>query len=198
MLCRRSAIVILAALPSIGAAATSLGAGTIDCVIDASGAGYRDHQEHHWDVAGGGPLTANVIQVLVGAWTIRGQGDLSRSQGTQTLTARWTTAGTAKAPMAVLQRAADGTLILKSWHAQLRLPNGTRGEQQQFINGQAQRPVPLGLEAFEWAVPLIQAASASTTLSGAVTFDAAGPTGPLQPANIRGRVTCSWQFPINN
>jgi hypothetical protein len=198
MICRRSAVLVLAAWPMLGQAAETLGAGVIDCVIDVSGAGYRDHQEHHWDVAGSGPLTVNVIQVLAGTWTVHGQGELSRSQGSQTLTAHWTTNGAATAPMAVLLRAVDGMLILKSWHTQLRIRNGIQGQQQQFIGGQPQRPVPLGLEAFEWAVPLIQGAANSTALSGKITFAAPGPTGPMQPADARGAVTCSWNFTIAN
>ncbi len=198
MIRRRGAVLVLAALPPIGDAAATLDTGMIDCVIDASGAGYRDHQEHHWDVGGRSPLTANAIQTLAGTWTIRGQGELSRSQGSQTLTARWTTNGTASAPMAVFLRAVDGMLILKSWHAQLRIRNGIQGQQQQFIGGQPQRPVPLGLEAFEWAVSLIQGAANSSALSGKITFASPGPTGPMQPADARGEVTCRWNFTIAN
>ena len=187
---------LVVSLPLPGFAAPALGSGTIDCVIDASGAGYRDHQEHHWDVAGSNALTANAIQPLAATWTVRGQGELSRSQGSQTLTARWTTSGAANAPMALFLRAADGMLVLKSWHAQLRIRNGIQGEQQQFIGGQPQRPVPLGLETFEWAVPLIQGAVNNTALAGTIAFEAPGPTGPMQPSNIRGNVVCRWDFSV--
>jgi hypothetical protein len=95
------------------------------------------------------------MRIFSGTWTVSGQGSLQRTRGTQTLEAQWTTnASMANAPVAVFLRASDGKMILKSWHAQLRKAGGVTGTQKLTINGVAQKPVTISLEAFEWAFPL--------------------------------------------
>jgi hypothetical protein len=190
------AVIWLACIaPASANAALSLGAGTIDCSVDVSSAGYSDQQLHHWEVSAGTRLTPNMLQVLAGTWTVRGQGGFTRSQGSQTLTASWLTQAAAPAPMAVLWRA-DGTLLLKSWHAQLRVRNGIQGQQQLTIAGQAQRPVAIGLEAFEWPLPVMQTRLGNAELDGNVTGETTGSTAPMQPGSARGIVRCSWKFGV--
>jgi hypothetical protein len=194
----RIAVLSIGMLPLAASAAPRISAGTVQCVVEVSSAGYKEEQTHTWQIPGSGPISPNVVQTLGGLWKVQGQGALRRTQGSQTLTAHWRTNGEAKAQMAIFLRASDGMLVLKSSHSQLRVPNGVRGEQQVTISGQPQKPVAIGLEAFEWALPVIQGAAGSKTLSGTSSTQTSGSVGPMQPGGLHGTARCSWNFTVTN
>lgn len=168
--------------------------GTAECRIEVQGSGYRDQQTHTWTLSGGAPNGSGAIQVHPAVWSVSGAGEFERNQGTQRLIGEWKTAGQASAPFAMFVRASDGKLILKPWHSQLRIPNAIRGSQQQTVDGKPQKPVAIGLEAFEWAFPAIDADATSKRISGQSTPLVTGKVGPMQPAGAVATCRCSWDF----
>lgn len=168
--------------------------GAAECRIEVQGQGYRDQQTHTWTLAGGTPSGAGAIQVHPAVWSISGGGEFERNQGSQRLIGQWKTTGQASAPFAMFVRASDGKLILKPWHSQLRIPNAIRGSQQQTIDGKPQKPVPIGLEAFEWTFPLIEVDARSKRISGQSAPAVTGKVSPMQPAGSVASCRCSWDF----
>ena len=177
-------------------AADGIWSGGAQCQVDVQGPGYAHHETHTWTLTGARPTRQGAIRIYAGTWGVSGQGSLARTQGTQTLTAQWTTnASRPDAPIAVFVRASDGKLILKSWHAQLRSPGGVTGSQRVTINGVVQTPEgKISLEAFEWAFPAAQDVASSTSVGGSSTKATNGTVGPMQPGGSHGTAACTWQF----
>jgi hypothetical protein len=169
--------------------------GSARCQIDVQGPGYAHHETHTWTLRGA-PAKQGTMKIYAGTWSVSGQGSLQRTQGTQTLTAQWTTnASLSNAPFVVFLRASDGKLIIKSWHAQLRSPGGVTGSQKVAINGVVQSPQGvIALEAFEWAFPAVEDVPSSTSVGGSSTKATNGSVGPMQPGGSHGTTTCTWQF----
>jgi hypothetical protein len=135
------------------------------------------------------------MHIFPATWSVTGQGSLQRSQGTQTLTAQWTTnASGISAPIALFFRASDRRLVLKSWHAQLRSPRSVNGTQTVSVNGVVQSQTPMSLEAFEWAFPGSEVANTKTSISGSSTVPTRGSVGPMQPGGSQGTAACTWNF----
>lgn len=168
--------------------------GSAQCRIDVHGPGYEHHETHIWTL-NGTPSRQGAMRIYPGTWNVNGQGSVQKTQGAQTLKAQWVTnASRSDAPIAVFLRASDHKLVIKSWHAQLRVAGGVTGSQQQSINGVAQRPGVLSLEAFEWAFPGVEDAGSSTTISGSSTKPTTGSVGPMQPGGSQGTAVCTWQY----
>jgi hypothetical protein len=189
-------IIVIAAANGFGQTSPADGpwSGQAQCQITVQGPGYAHQETHSWTMNGGTPTTQGGMRIFAGTWSVSGQGSLTRTQGTQTLNAQWTTKGSASAPVAVFVRASDGRLILKSWHAQLRQAGGVSGTQQVTINGVAQRQVPMSLEAFEWSFPAVDGVSSSRALSGSKSSPTTGSVGPMQPGGSKGTAVCTWNF----
>ena len=169
--------------------------GQAQCQVTVQGPGYSHQETHTWTLSGGPPTQSGAMRIYAATWSVTGGGSLTRTQGTQTLQAQWTTNATLpNAPIAMFVRASDGRLIIKSWHAQLRSPGGVTGTQQVTINGVPQSPGTISLEAFEWQFPLLQDAQTSTSVSGSSTTATNGAVGPMQLGGSQGTAACSWQF----
>jgi hypothetical protein len=165
------------------------------CQIVVSGPGYSDQQSHSWTLTGAPATTQGAMRIYPATWTDVGSGSLQRTQGSQSLDAKWTTSAQGlSAPIAVVVRASDGRLLIKSSHAQLHPRGAVTGTQQVTIDGKMQPPGTISLEAFEWSFPVIEDVATITRTSGTSTSPATGKVGPMQPANARGTVTCAWQF----
>lgn len=177
------------------AGSPTIAGGQVECVITVTGPGYKEEQTHVWDIPGG-TFTPGTTQLLGALWSVHGSGHFRYAQGSQSLTADWRTNAEAKAQMALIVRASDGALMLTSWHSQLRVQNGVRGQQQTTIAGVPQKPVPIGVEAFEWAFPVIQGPAKSTSLSGSPVSATSGKVGPMQPAGSTGQASCRWNLAV--
>jgi hypothetical protein len=165
------------------------------CQIVVSGPGYSDQQSHSWTLTGAPATAQGAIRIYPATWTDVGSGSLQRTQGSQSLAAKWTTSAQGlSAPIAVVARASDGRLLIKSSHAQLHPRGAVTGTQQVTIDGKMQPPGTISLEAFEWSFPVIDDVATITRTSGTSTAPVTGKVGPMQPANARGTVSCAWQF----
>lgn len=170
--------------------------GWAQCQITVQGPYSYSHSETHtWTLTGGQPTIQGAMRIHPATWKVTGQGSFTKTQGAQTLSAQWTTNATqANAPISLFVRASDGRLILKSWHAQLRVAGGVVGTQQQTLNGVAQSPGAISAEAFEWAFPATDGVSTSTQFSGSNSIATNGAVGPMQPGGSQGTAACTWRF----
>ena len=165
------------------------------CQIMVRGPGYSDQQSHSWTLTGAPATTQGALRIYPATWTDVGSGSLQRTQGSQSLDAKWTTSAQGLgAPIAVVVRASDGRLLIKSSHAQLHPRGAVTGTQQVTIDGKMQPPGTISLEAFEWNFPVIEDGATITRTSGTSTSPLTGKVGQMQPANARGTVSCAWQF----
>ena len=172
--------------------------GQAQCKITVQGPGYSHQETHTWTMSGGAATLQGAIHLFPATWSVSGQGSLQRTQGAQTLKAQWTTnASLPNAPIALFVRASDGKLVIKSGHAQLRAKGGVSGTQQVTINGVAQTPAPISLEAFEWSFPGAEVAATSKTIHGSQTVPTNGSVGPMQPGGSQGTAACTWSFTAN-
>ncbi len=172
----------------------ALWSGHAQCQINVQGPGYTHQETHTWTLTGGRPTAQGAMRIYAATWSVTGQGSLQRTQGAQTLDAQWTTNAQTGAPIAVFIRASDGRLLIKSWHAQLRVHDAVTGTQKVTVNGVVQSQAPIGVEAFEWAFPAIEDARTSTSISGSKTMATNGAVGPMQPGGSQGQAACTWQF----
>jgi hypothetical protein len=181
-------------------AAPAAWSGWARCQITVQGPGYTDQQTHTWTISGSAPTAQGAFQIYAATWSVVGGGSLSRTQGTQTLTAQWASnAPNTSAPLAVFVRASDKRMFIQSRHAQLRSAAAIQGYQQLTISGKPQTPGKINAEAFEWAFPVIAvsapvAPDTNATANGSSTSPTNGSVGPMQPAGSQGTASCTWQF----
>ena len=165
--------------------------GWVRCDVVVRGPGYADQQVHTWTMPGWPPKTEGAASVYPAAWSVVGSGRRLTRQGGQSLDVQWTTnVPSMSAPLAIFARASDGRLLVQAWHGQLRAPRGIAGYQQQWVDGRAQRPAVVALEAFEWAFPVIELPPGK----GSATQPVNGSVGPMQPAGSQGTASCTWHF----
>ena len=125
------------------------------CIVSVQGPGYTDQQTHTWNLTGGTPTIEGAFRIYAGTWSVVGGGSLQRTQGTQTLVARWATnVQGMRSPIAVFVRASDGRMLISARHAQLRASGAISGYQQITIDGKPQTPGQISSEAFEWPFPV--------------------------------------------
>lgn len=184
------------AAPARAQATSPLGwSGWARCEVSVQGRGYTDLQTHTWVMSGGAPSVQGAFYVYPATWSVTGSGALQRAEGAQSLDAQWTTNGPAmSAPIAVFVRASDGRMLIQSRHAQLRARGAIQGSQRQTIDGKAQRPVAISLEAFEWTFPQLTVPPRATSVNGSESKGTTGSVGPMQPAGSQGTASCTWQF----
>jgi hypothetical protein len=105
--------------------------GSAQCRIDVPGPGYERHETHIWTLNGTRPSREGMMRIYSGTWNVNGQGSVQRTRGAQTLKAQWVTnASRSDAPIVVFLRASDHKLVIKAWHAQLRMAAGVTRSQQ--------------------------------------------------------------------
>ena len=176
-------------------AAVAAWAGWARCQIEVQGPGYSERQTHTWMMTGATPTIEGAFRVYPATWSVVGGGSLQRTQGTQTLVAQWAiNAPATSAPIAVFVRASDGRMFIQARHSQMRAAGAVAGYQQVTIDGKQQPPGQISAEAFEWAFPVIDSTSTSTSINGSSAPGVNGSVGYMQPAGSRGTASCSWQF----
>jgi len=181
--------------PAAGGAVASPGwSGSASCTITVTGPGYQHSETQKWQVAG--PTTVRgAFRLVPSHWTDTGSGSSHQAQGDQTLDIAWTVKAAAAGQFQFVVRASDKKLVIGQANAQLRVPNGITGTQQQTIGGVAQTPGPVGLEAFETQLPPIVVRATSRTVSGSMPpTRVAGSFAPFQPATATVTKSCTWKF----
>jgi hypothetical protein len=181
--------------PDSGGATSSLGwSGSASCTITVTGPGYQHSETQRWQVTG--PTTVHgSFQLVPSRWTDTGSGSAHETQGNQMLDITWTVRAAAAGQFQFVVRASDNKLVIGQANAQLRVPNGITGTQRQTIGGVAQRPDPVGLEAFETQLPPIVVGATGHSVSGSMPPTRVnGSVGPFQPAAARVMKSCAWSF----
>ncbi|MEO6528563.1 MAG: hypothetical protein ABIP93_18240 [Gemmatimonadaceae bacterium] len=169
-------------------------AGWAQCGVNTQGAGYANRQTQTWTIAGRTPTVQGAIRLYPASWSVTGSGSLTRTQGTQALSAQWmANAQSASAPISVVVRASDGRRLIRAGHAQLRQTGGITGSQSQTVNGKTSTSA-ISREAFEFTFPTVEDSAPSSRISGSSTADVAGSFGVMQPAGARTTAVCAWDF----
>lgn len=188
---------LLAALavasPASAQAPVAPWSGSARCELQTTGPGYSDRQTHTWTITGA-PAAEGAFLVHPGTWTVTGGGALSRSNGSQTLSAQWTRRATMSGPIAMFVRASDGRLLVQARHAQLRQAGGVTGTQTLTTAGAAPSTGALALEAFEFSFPAISDMATTPGITGSSDTEVAGSFGPMQPGGSRTTASCVWSF----
>jgi hypothetical protein len=179
---------------SVGAAASPAWSGFASCTINVTGPGYQHSETQRWQLAG--PTTVHgSFRRVRSNWTDTGSGSSHATQGDQSRDITWTVKAAAAGQFQFFVRASDKKLVIGPANAQLRVPNGITGTQQQTIGGVAQTPGPVGLEAFETQLPRIAVAATSRRVSGSMPATVVkGSFGPFQPAAATVTKSCTWRF----
>jgi hypothetical protein len=178
----------------VGAAAAPKWSGSASCTFAVTGPGYQHSETQRWQVAG--PTTVRgSFRFVPSHWTDTGSGSSHVMQGDQSRDITWTVKAAATGKFQFVVRASDKKLLIGQGNAQLRVPNGITGTQQQTIGGVAQTPGPVGLEAFETQLPRIVVGANSRRVSGSMppTLVKAS-VGPFQPAAATVMKSCAWRF----
>ena len=171
--------------------ATWTGSATCDLTVTGPSS-YSDTQTHKWTMTGAAPTHSGAFDYYPATWTVTGRGSFERSQGTQTLRGQWErNASSANAQIAVIVRASDGAILIKSGHAQQHPVHGTQEVRE---GGKIKSSAKIDLEAFEIAFPANQGAANATRISGQKSESPSGSFGPMQPGGSKVSVKCSWDF----
>jgi len=159
-----------------------------------SGPDYEHSETQRWQVSGPTSVRGS-FRLVPSRWTDTGSGSSHVTQGDQTRDITWTVKAAATGQFQFVVRASDGKLLIGQANAQLRVPNGITGKQQQTIGGVAQTPGAVGLEAFETQLPPIVARPTSSTVSGSTPPTRVhGSFAPFQPAAATVTKACTWRF----
>ncbi len=98
-----------------------------------------------------------------------------------------------QAPLAIFVNSAN-QLIIKSYHALLRVNNATTGSRQVSLSGIAQNPSPVAFTEFEYQFPSIQDVANSTNVTGSSSAALNGGIGPMPTGGLKGTAVCQWQL----
>ena len=85
-------------------------------------------------------------------------------------------------------------MIIKSYHAQLRMEGAAIGSRQVMVAGVAQNPTAVSFGEFEWQFPRIEVEGTRTDVSGTSSSPVNSGVGPLQPPGTSATATCEWHF----
>jgi hypothetical protein len=184
-------------VPSLGQnpAAGLPWSGQAICQLNLQQDGYTHQETQTWTITGTGPRTDSNIPVYDATWSFSGKGAAQRTRGLQTVTAAWTRAGApVNAPLAILVRASDGRLLIKSSHSQLRAAGATIGLQSAVTAGTQPSQTAIISDVYEWPFPVIEVAGNSVDVTGTGTIVVTGGMLPLQVASTNGTATCQWHF----
>ncbi len=187
-----SAIAVLAG-PG-GAATPAHWSGSATCTISVSGTGYQHSETQQWQVSGATTVRGS-FRFVPSHWTDTGGGSSQQAQGNQTRDIQWSVKAAARGRFQFVVRASDKKLLIGQANTQLRVPNGITGTQQLTVDGVAQTPGPVGLEAFETQLPAIVAARATRRISGSTSPTVVhASVAPFQPAGATVTKRCTWHF----
>jgi hypothetical protein len=134
---------------------TALWSGQAQCRLSVQSPAYVDQEIQTWVITGQ-PQIQGQLQIYPATWSVTGQGQRQDVQGTQTTTMRWSTnVPPMQAPLAIVVNSAN-QLIIKSYHAQMRVNNATTGSRQVSLFGIPQNPSAVAFTEFEYQFPSIQ------------------------------------------
>jgi hypothetical protein len=169
--------------------------GSATCDVTVSGTGYTDRQTQTWHTTGGAPTKRGAFLIYPGVWSVSGGGSLVRTQGDQTLSARWTRSVTdMNGPISVVRRASDGVVLIGAGHAQLRARDAVTGVQEVRRGGKIISSIKIGSEQFEHAFPSITVNSKGGYATGQKSETPVGSFGLMQPGGSTVHVNCTWAF----
>jgi hypothetical protein len=172
---------------------TALWSGQAQCRLSVQSPAYVDQEIQTWAITGQ-PQIQGQLQIYPGTWSVTGQGQRQDVQGTQTTTMRWSTnVPPMQAPLAIVVNSAN-QLIIKSYHAQMRVNNATTGSRQVSLFGIPQNPSAVAFTEFEYQFPSIQDFATSNNVTGSSSDALNGGIGPMQPPGLKGTAACQWQF----
>jgi hypothetical protein len=192
-----SVYLLVLVVPSLGqnSAAGLPWSGQAICQLNLQQDGYTHQETQTWTITGTGPRTDSNIPMYDATWSFSGKGAAQRTRGPQTITAAWTRAGApVNAPLAILVRASDGRLLIKSSHSQLRAAGATTGLQSTVTAGAQPSQTMISSDVYEWPFPVIEVAGDSVDVTGTGTVVVTGGLLPLQMASTIGTATCQWHF----
>jgi hypothetical protein len=170
-------------------------AGWARCQVDVVGPGYADRRSHTWILTGGAPRIEGAFTVFPASWSVVGSGGIDRTQGANTLTARWAVNGAStNAPIAFWIRASDGRLFASARHSQAVANGGVAGYAIYTNDGKPNPPQQIAAQAQEWTFPTVEDASTVRTLNGTSSMGVAGSVGYMQQPGSQSTVSCTWQF----
>ena len=165
------------------------------CQVDVVGPGYTDRRTHTWTLTGGAARTEGAFRVFPASWSVVGSGSIDRTQGSNTLTARWAVNGSStNAPISFWTRASDSRLLASSRHGQVVANGGVAGYAVYTNDGKPNPPQQIATQAQEWAFPTVDDEATSKTLKGTSSTGVAGAIGYMQQPGSQTTVSCSWQF----
>jgi hypothetical protein len=164
--------------------------GSTQCQLTVQTPNYTHIETQTWAIAGA-PKLQGSLDVYPATWSVNGQGSRQDSQGVQISTMQWVVnVAPMEAPLVSFVRPSDKQLIIKPYHAQLRSNTGVSITRQRM----GMRLPPQSGAEYEWQFPLVQDVSTSTGISGSSSDAITAGIGPMQPAGLPGKVTCSWHF----
>lgn len=167
--------------------------GQAQCQLTAQIPSYAYQEIQTWAITGP-PRIQGTLGIYPTAWSVTGQGQRQDVQGRQTTTMRWSTnVPPMDAPLAIFINSAN-QLIIKSYHAQLRVNGAVTGSRQVILSGSAQNPTAVAFVEFEYQFPAIEYVATSTNVTGTSSTSLNGGIGPMQPPGIPGTAVCQWQF----
>jgi hypothetical protein len=184
-------------LPSLGQnpAAPLPWSGQAICQLNLQQDGYTHQETQTWTITGTAPRADSNTPLYDATWSFSGKGAAQRTRGPQTITAAWKRAGTpVNTTVAILVRASDGRLLIKSSHAQLRAAGATIGMQSAVTAGAQPSQTAIISDVYEWPFPVIEVAGDSVDVTGTGTIVVTGGMLPLQVASTSGTATCQWHF----
>ncbi len=149
------------------------------------GPGYQHSETQSWQLSGPTSVRGS-FQLVPAHWTDTGSGSSQETQGNQTRDITWTVKAAAAGRFQFVVRASDSKLLIGQANAQLRVANGITGMQRLTIDGVAQTPRPVGLEAFETQLPPIVTGRASRSVSGSTRPHTGDRVGRAVSAGCRG------------
>ena len=172
----------------------ALWAGQVQCQLNTKSDGYAHREIQTWTMTGP-PRRQGAMAIYSGTWSAEGEGATLQTQGIQRIAARWSShVAPMSAPIAILIRASDNRLIIKSWHLPMSVPAALSTVREVSAGNASPTQTNLASSAGEWPFPVVEDDAASTHIRGSGTVIVTGNLLPMQTASAKGTADCQWQF----
>jgi hypothetical protein len=186
------ALAISSASLALAQASQDTWTGQAQCQLTVQSPTYVYQEVQTWAITG--PPDSNLNTVYPATWSVTGQGGRQDSSGAQIVRAQWQTAvPPMNAPLRIFVNSGN-QLIIKSYHAQLRMDGAAIGSRQVMAAGVAQNPTSVSFAEFEWQFPRVEVEATRTDVAGTSSSPVNSGVGPLQPPGTSATATCQWHF----
>ena len=177
---------------AFGQGPQNIWSGQAQCVLSLQSASYTYQEIQTWTITS--TPNSNAPTVYPATWSVAGQGQRQDTQGSQVTYAQWTTSvSPTAAPIMIFVNSAH-QLIIKSYHAQLRVNAAVAGMRQVMVAGVAQPSSPISGAEVEWQFPRIEVEALQTAVDGTSSTPITSSVGPMQPPGLPGVANCAWHF----